>query len=113
MCFVSVSPAHARTCSLSRQKKNTNRYEYYTELAGGKRQWFRAYGNENWEFDEGGFMRKRVASINDAPIDESERRVAVEDGKGGMPPRNEWLDAQGVTKAGGEFPFGGGSAAAY
>jgi nuclear transport factor 2 (NTF2) superfamily protein len=35
--------------------------------------WFRAYGNENWEFDENGLMRTRIASINDLPIDESER----------------------------------------
>jgi len=37
-------------------------------------QWKRAYGNENWEFDEHGFMRARHASINDLLIDESERK---------------------------------------
>jgi len=37
-------------------------------------QWFRSYGNENWEFDEDGLMRLRIASINDAPIGESDRR---------------------------------------
>jgi len=36
--------------------------------------WFRAYGNENWEFDEGGLMRLRIASINDLPIAEAERK---------------------------------------
>ncbi len=36
--------------------------------------WFRAYGNENWEFDEHGLMRRRIASINDLPIDDSERK---------------------------------------
>ena len=36
--------------------------------------WFRSYGNENWEFDEHGFMRKRHASINDLPITESARK---------------------------------------
>lgn len=36
--------------------------------------WFRSYGNENWEFDEHGLMRLRLASINDLPIRESERR---------------------------------------
>jgi len=36
--------------------------------------WFRSYGNENWEFDERGLMRRRIASINDAPIAESERK---------------------------------------
>ncbi|MCX5528680.1 nuclear transport factor 2 family protein [Streptomyces bobili] len=36
--------------------------------------WFRSYGNENWEFDEDGLMRTRYASINDLPIRESERK---------------------------------------
>jgi len=44
-------------------------YEYHDDAG----QWFRAYGNENWEFDEQGLMRARHASINDLPIDESER----------------------------------------
>jgi nuclear transport factor 2 (NTF2) superfamily protein len=35
--------------------------------------WFRSYGNENWEFDEEGLMRRRYASINDLPIAESDR----------------------------------------
>lgn len=37
-------------------------------------QWYRSYGNENWEFDENGFMQRRIASINDLAIDESERK---------------------------------------
>ncbi|WP_300571041.1 nuclear transport factor 2 family protein [Flavobacterium sp.] len=37
--------------------------------------WFRAYGNENWEFDENGLMRKRFASINDLLITEEERKI--------------------------------------
>jgi len=37
--------------------------------------WFRAYGNENWEFDEHGFMRRREASINDVAISADERRI--------------------------------------
>jgi hypothetical protein len=37
-------------------------------------QWFRAYCNENWEFDAGGFTRRRIASINDLPIKENERK---------------------------------------
>lgn len=45
------------------------RYEYHD--ASG--QWFRAYGNELWEFAEDGLMRRREASINDLPIAESER----------------------------------------
>jgi nuclear transport factor 2 (NTF2) superfamily protein len=36
--------------------------------------WFRSYGNENWEFAENGLMRRRIASINDLPIAESERK---------------------------------------
>jgi nuclear transport factor 2 (NTF2) superfamily protein len=37
-------------------------------------QWYRSYGNENWEFDENGLMARRYASINDLPIKESERK---------------------------------------
>ena len=37
-------------------------------------QWFRSYGNENWEFDENGLMRLRFASINDLPIKEADRK---------------------------------------
>jgi nuclear transport factor 2 (NTF2) superfamily protein len=36
--------------------------------------WSRSYGNENWEFDEHGLMRRRIASINDLPIEQSERK---------------------------------------
>ena len=36
--------------------------------------WYRSYGNENWEFDPQGFMQRRIASINDLPIQESERK---------------------------------------
>ncbi len=36
-------------------------------------QWYRSYGNENWEFDDEGLMRVRIASINDQPIGESQR----------------------------------------
>lgn len=49
------------------------RFEY--EYHNGDGQWSRAYGNENWEFDENGLMQKRYASINDVLIDESERRL--------------------------------------
>ncbi len=47
------------------------RFEYEYRNRSG--QWFRAYGNENWEFDENGLMRKRFASINDLAIKEHER----------------------------------------
>jgi len=46
-------------------------YEYHNESG----QWFRAYGNENWEFDDNGLMKKRFASINDLPIKASECRL--------------------------------------
>jgi len=49
------------------------RFEYEWHDDSG--QWFRSYGNENWEFDENGFMKKRFASINDLPINETERRL--------------------------------------
>ena len=45
-------------------------YEWHDD--GGY--WFRSYGNENWEFDEHGLMRRRIASINDTPIAESDRK---------------------------------------
>lgn len=49
------------------------RFEY--EYRNKEGQWFRAYGNENWEFDENGLMKKRFASINDLPITEQERHL--------------------------------------
>ncbi|BCA56281.1 hypothetical protein W02_34210 [Nitrospira sp. KM1] len=45
-------------------------YEWHDDSG----QWFRSYGNENWEFDGRGFMRRRIASINDLPIHESDRK---------------------------------------
>ena len=48
-------------------------FEYQSRDAAG--QWWRSYGNELWEFDDEGLMRKRLASINDAPIDEKDRRI--------------------------------------
>lgn len=49
------------------------RFEY--EFHDHSGQWYRAYGNEMWEFDATGLMARRYASINDAPIREDERRV--------------------------------------
>ena len=49
------------------------RFEYESRDADG--QWWRSYGNEMWEFDPTGLMRRRYASINDARIEESERRI--------------------------------------
>ena len=48
------------------------RFAYESHDAAGN--WFRSYGNENWEFDGDGLMRFRYASINDLPIQESERK---------------------------------------
>jgi nuclear transport factor 2 (NTF2) superfamily protein len=49
----------------------TFEYEWHDESGA----WRRSYGNELWEFDDAGLMRRRVASINDARIEESERRI--------------------------------------
>ena len=54
------------------------RFEYEFHDASG--QWWRAYGNENWEFDEFGLMRRRYASINDLAITEAERKFRWERG---------------------------------
>lgn len=48
------------------------RFQYEWHNAAG--QWFRSYGNEQWEFDADGYMQRREASINDVPIAESDRR---------------------------------------
>ena len=49
----------------------TFRYEWHDESG----QWFRSYGNELWEFDATGLMKRRIASINDAAIEESDREL--------------------------------------
>ena len=49
------------------------RFEYEYKDKDGK--WFRAYGNENWQFDEHGLMEKRFASINDLEINEEDRKL--------------------------------------
>ncbi|MFS4446667.1 DUF1348 family protein [Maribacter sp. 2307UL18-2] len=49
------------------------RFEY--EYSNEEGQWFRAYGNENWEFDEHGLMKKRFASINDIQINEVDKKL--------------------------------------
>jgi uncharacterized protein len=49
-------------------------YEYHNEAGN----WFRAYGNENWEFAENGLMMKRFASINDVAITEADRKFRWE-----------------------------------
>ena len=49
------------------------RFEYEYQTKNGD--WYRAYGNENWEFDENGLMKKRFASINDLAISESDLKL--------------------------------------
>ena len=49
------------------------RFAYECRDADG--QWWRSYGNENWEFDAHGLMRRREASINDVAIAEADRRI--------------------------------------
>ena len=58
-----------------RNNRMAVRFEYEWHNADG--QWFRSYGVELWEFDEQGYMARRYASINDAPIEESERKLKV------------------------------------
>jgi len=67
------------------------RFAYECHDASGR--WFRSYGNENWEFDENGLMRLRIASINDLPIEESDRKYHWDLG-----PRPE--DHPGLTELG-------------
>jgi nuclear transport factor 2 (NTF2) superfamily protein len=49
------------------------RFQYESRNADGR--WYRSYGNELWEFDDDGYMRRREASINDVPIPEADRRI--------------------------------------
>ena len=65
-------------------------YEYHDEAGN----WFRAYGNENWEFDAEGLMRKRYASINDLSIAESERKFHWP--RGPRPPEHPGLTELGL-----------------
>lgn len=59
------------------------RFQYECHDPAG--QWWRSYGNELWEFDEDGLMRRREASINDVRITESERRILPGE-RGELPP---------------------------
>ena len=55
-----------------RESRIAVRFAYEWHDDSGK--WFRSYGNENWEFNAEGLMQRRIASINDAPIAEADRR---------------------------------------
>ena len=65
-------------------------YEWHDDSGN----WFRSYGNENWEFDERGLMRLRLASINDLPIAETERKYRWELGR--RPDEHPGLSALGL-----------------
>lgn len=67
------------------------RFAYEHHDAAGN--WYRSHGNEQWEFDENGLMRRREASINDVPIDESERKFR-------WPERIRPADFPGLTALG-------------
>jgi uncharacterized protein len=67
------------------------RFAYEWRDDGGK--WYRSYGNENWEFDDRGFMRRRIASINDLSIAASERKFH-------WPPGRRPDDHPGLTALG-------------
>ncbi|WP_303922831.1 nuclear transport factor 2 family protein [Draconibacterium sediminis] len=56
-------------------RKNRIAVKFEYEFQDAENQWYRAYGNELWEFDENGLMQKRFASINDLMIDEKDRTL--------------------------------------
>ena len=64
------------------------------EWHDGTGQWWRSYGNENWEFDENGLMQKRYASINDLAIQESDRLFHWQQGR--RPDDHEGLSGLGL-----------------
>ena len=68
------------------------RYAYEWHDDSGN--WFRSYGNENWEFGEDGLMQRRYASINDMPIKESERKFRWPSGR--RPSDHPGLSALGL-----------------
>lgn len=68
------------------------RFAYEWHDAQG--QWYRSYGNENWQFADNGLMKKRIASINDLAIDETERLFHWPQGK--RPDRHAGLSELGL-----------------
>ena len=69
-------------------------YEWHDDSGN----WFRSYGNENWEFDDLGLMRLRIASINDTPIEETDRKFH-------WPLGRRPDDHPGLSELGFEGPF--------
>ena len=74
-----------------RENRMAVRFKY--EFHDDSGQWFRAHGNELWEFDENGLMRRREASINDMPIQEAEHKFH-------WPPGKRPADHPGLTELG-------------
>ena len=68
--FSESAPYYMESMARFSQKQVCFEYEFYDDSG----QWYRACGNENWEFDELGYMKFRSASINDLPIKETERK---------------------------------------
>jgi Protein of unknown function (DUF1348) len=67
-----LAPIRGGSTSRALAVRHGHRFQYECRDAGG--QWWRCYGNELWEFDDG-LMRRREASINDPAISESDRRI--------------------------------------
>lgn len=65
-------------------------YEWHDDSG----QWYRSYGNENWDFDDAGLMRRRIASINDLPIAEADRKFHWPSGR--RPDEHPGLDELGL-----------------
>jgi nuclear transport factor 2 (NTF2) superfamily protein len=74
-----------------RENRIAVRFQYESHDREG--QWWRSYGNELWEFDEHGLMRRREASINDVRIEESERRIF-----GPRPETERGTDFEGIPE---------------
>ncbi len=68
-------------------------YEWHNEQG----QWFRSHGNEHWEFDEQGLMRRRDASINDVPIEERQRRYRGTEPEDGRAHRQRGTVPRGIA----------------
>jgi nuclear transport factor 2 (NTF2) superfamily protein len=75
-------------------KDNRIAVRFAYEWRDDSNNWYRSYGNENWEFDEHGLMRRRIASINDHPIAESERKFRWPQGR--RPDDHPGLSALGL-----------------
>jgi uncharacterized protein len=68
-----AEPAYAGVALIKYASRIAVRFQYESHDTAG--QWWRSFGNELWEFDEHGPMRRREASVNDLAITEAERRI--------------------------------------